>query len=371
MDAKPNNRQHPREPDDTGVVEEIMRIESQNDIEAADSTRVVNTKAKDIKISFVDSSNDIEILYTPNHGVEVSLANHPIYVELRAKSGGEMEISVASRSTVKPEAVKNSGDDKEVFRIHPRHRRPRRSTVFPFLDLPLELRLLVYKFVLDGNETGWGKKPHKRNVHFVTDLQPLGQVQKLLWINRQVREEVSNEAGLFDVNTLHIGHAKSRTLDFLRGLLEMIGETGRENIRGLAWLPWWTPDWGDESLNTPHLALATEVVRLLKSCRKLQWVMIYIPPEIPVMRSRHGLSVYERVYGEGFGLLPSIKHVRNVSFTTCQDYTDFRNPDVREVTNWVKMRRIKNEMRIAKETQSTKVHPPRQELDEDSRRSSG
>ncbi|KAF2802556.1 uncharacterized protein BDZ99DRAFT_527282 [Mytilinidion resinicola] len=257
MTAELKDRKRPREPDNEVDVEEITRVESENGTLAPASVIQTNrTKAKQIKIMSAGSFKEMDIIYTPNNEVKISFANHPISVELRANSPSEMQISVASRCTVKPSTVQSSSDKSIVLRIQARHRRP---AVFPFLDLPPELRLIIYGLVLAGNETGWKEAYSNSGIPQVKNLQPLGKAQKLFWIKQQIREEVSAEVGLSKLNQLHVRHAQSRTLDFVRGLLEMIGEKGRENIRDLSWIPWWSPGWEEESKRNSDLALAAEV----------------------------------------------------------------------------------------------------------------
>ncbi|KAF2802555.1 uncharacterized protein BDZ99DRAFT_527281 [Mytilinidion resinicola] len=344
-------KQGPLPDHDEGGVEEVPRSNSEiGAITAQPHVEVlytlVNAQTKRMKIVSASGAWDINLLFQPNGQVKISSPSYPTELQFRFDAHGELNLSVSSSSTVtlhlKAELLETNGDGRIVLRTRPHGYR---STVFLFLKLYAELRIQIYDLVLEADGTsGWLSSYRERHqrwlancrgspLHLLHWNEPtikikghkwcLGSAQKLLWINQQIRAEVS--AKVFQVETISFFREEFSDLDILRKVLWQIGDVGKKSVKELSWVRWWTSSWdGDKSKKNLEIEVVSDVVRRLQECTNLQRLTIQIPGRKGLAPSKLRSSQFKSICG--FGLLRTIQHVPNVEFLS--------SPNIR-LTKWL------------------------------------
>ncbi|KAF2490210.1 hypothetical protein BU16DRAFT_543559 [Lophium mytilinum] len=317
------------------LVSDIGAITAQPPVEVVDALATAQTKR--MTILSLDRAWDINLVFHPDGEVKISSSGHPTEVEFQVDPHGELNLSVRSNSTVTPylktELFDTNGDERLVIRTRPNVYRP---TVFTFLKLPEELRHMIYDMVLEADGTSGWLSHYRRNYqnwlvsHRQTRPVPrsedgpgidfrghrwcLGTAQKLLWINRKIRAEVSAKVFRIAILKLPRGYPDEfHDLDMVRKVLRQINDFGRKSLRELYRITWWTNSWdGDKSKKTREIEVVSDVVQLLQACTNLQRLEIGIPERKGLAPSMLKPSKFEGVCG--FALLRTIKHVPAVQF---------------------------------------------------------
>lgn len=262
------------------------------------------------------SNPRMQISKLPEGKLRITANRHDLELDVRFLPGGKVELAFGSRSSTRTYI---SGETKacgngQKFAILAASRR-HRSKTFPFFDLPAELRVRIYEFVLSERD-GYGyvtcihpdqvgtHAPHGVTGFFVPRAGPFD----FLSVNHQMRSEFAVpffRAVDFDLaKQSAFASDLEKVLCFLQG----IGEIGRSNIESLSFV-WWMESW-----RTDHSAsqkLAADVSKLIKACKRLEFLGISIPKRKGL--GSHKLRSCHFGAACGFSHLRSLHDIRGIS----------------------------------------------------------
>ncbi|KAF2490203.1 hypothetical protein BU16DRAFT_543552 [Lophium mytilinum] len=287
-----------REPDEGGDVEEIPRSEPA-DVQGGkpllkiqrDENETITTRAKRVKISSLHNRMEVTVHFDAN---------------------GEVQIRLQSTSLVRPylKDIGNlmSGDETSFIVQASCHRQS--PTIFPFLRLPAELRIMIYDLALDTFQDGWLPRYRKGDPQSLCSPRRLllGSAQPFLNLNRQIRTEVNERV----VYATHLNFAHYCELARVREVLEHIDDSGRDAVKEIRGIQWWSEIWADSDrrVDDADVKDAVSVVGLLKSCRNLEILQI----EVPERRGMGANRLKKSRFLTHCGLLKlsSVRHVPQV-----------------------------------------------------------
>ncbi|KAF2490158.1 hypothetical protein BU16DRAFT_566186 [Lophium mytilinum] len=270
----------------------------------------------------------IQCIIGPGKRVQVLCDGHDIGVTIGFVHDKEIDIFVTSgtqeKQYIKSDPLFRSKNEKMVS-FHARASEYKRGE-FPFMKMPPELRIMVYKILmaqdsksddtyeairdpwwnLSRERTRGGAVMSRKNGGFMIpgflmksrtwvagDFQKLylGSARPLLGLNKKMRVEVGQlvfQTKKFDLTSLTIETTCEWLLD--------IGEIGRQNIKNLA-IEWWSPVWSSgrrDRLIRP-LDAAADLVELLASCPHIDYLEVRLPYGNGLGRSRvkpHHFNTY-------------------------------------------------------------------------------